>query len=336
MRGVVFSRFGEPADVLSVEAQPEPVPQAGEVLVRMLASPINPSDLMTIRGIYGKRPALPFTPGYEGVGVVTASRGGLIGSFLKGKRVAVLNSPVGNWREWATTSAKSVIPVPAGLTDEQAAMFFVNPATAYLLTRKVLAVPRGAWLLQSAAGSAVGRMVIRLGKQHGFRTFNLVRRAEQAADLQALGADMVHVFDAASPTAAAELRDRVDEVCGTDGVRHAIDPVGGATGSAIIGCLGGGGRLIVYGTLSPEPLVFSSRVLMTHGARVESFWLSRYMADQSLLGKLKIVGELTKGLKSGVLASEVGEVFPLDQVQAAVRAAEAPGRAGKIVLRLST
>src|SRR5688500_16050142 len=99
MRAVVFESFGEPADVLRARDRPEPQPKAGEVRVRMLASPVNPSDLMTVRGVYGQLPTLPATPGYEGVGVVEAAGGGLIGKFLVGKRVAVLNRAGGNWAE---------------------------------------------------------------------------------------------------------------------------------------------------------------------------------------------------------------------------------------------
>src|SRR5437763_205533 len=78
MKAIVFDRFGDPADVLQVREVPAPEPGRGQVRVRMIASPINPSDLMTVRGQYGKRPALPYTPGYEGVGVIDAAGPGLL------------------------------------------------------------------------------------------------------------------------------------------------------------------------------------------------------------------------------------------------------------------
>ncbi len=195
MRAIVFEEFGEPAEVLRIKEVPLPVPKPGEVRVRMLASPINPSDLMTVRGTYGKRPTLPATPGYEGVGIVEASGGGLLGKFLLGKRVAVMNRQTGNWADYAVIPAKQAIPLSSQLPLEQAAMFFVNPATAYVMTREVLQVPKGGWLLQTAAGSALGRMVIRLGKHFGFTTINIVRRPEQVDELKSLGADEVLVFD---------------------------------------------------------------------------------------------------------------------------------------------
>ena len=78
-----------------------------------------------------------------------------------------MNSKGGNWQEQVIVPARQVVPVAAAVPDEQAASFFVNPATALVLTRWVLRVPAGAWLLQTAAGSALGRMIIRLGKRHG-------------------------------------------------------------------------------------------------------------------------------------------------------------------------
>ena len=95
MKRVVFDRFGPPAEVLHLQDDvPAPQPKRGEVLVRMLASPINPSDLMYVAGKYGLKPSLPATPGFEGVGVVEATGGGLLGWFRKGKRVAVVCHPL--------------------------------------------------------------------------------------------------------------------------------------------------------------------------------------------------------------------------------------------------
>ena len=191
MKAIRFDRFGEPSEVLRVAELPRPEPGPGQVRVRMIASPVNPSDLLTIRGKYGVLPDLPFTPGYEGVGVVEAAGPGLVGKFYVGRRVAVLSQAGGNWAEFTVVPALRVVPVPADLPDDQVASFFINPATVLAMARHVLKVPKGAWLLQSAAGSTLGRMIIKLGKYDGFRTINVVRRPEAVAELKALGADAV-------------------------------------------------------------------------------------------------------------------------------------------------
>ncbi|MFO0917552.1 MAG: zinc-dependent alcohol dehydrogenase family protein [Planctomycetaceae bacterium] len=334
MHAAQFDRFGEPADVLKIADLPEPALTPGTVRVRMLASPINPSDLMTIRGIYGRKPPLPAVPGYEGVGIVEAAQAGLYGKFLLGKRVAVLNGAGGNWQQQVILPAKQAVPLDGKLTNEQAATFFVNPAAAFIMTRKILAVPAGNWLLQTAAGSALGKMVIRLGKKFGFRTLNVVRRPEQISELKSLGADAVITFDGDRDPSGA-LNEQVRSLAGPDGVRFAIDPVGGKTASAVVPCLGVDGRLLLYGTLSSEPMSYSPRELMTVASRVEGFWLSRYMLKQGLLAKLGLMRSIGGLIHEGVLTTEIGETFPLEQIAAAVRAAETPAKSGKVLLKFS-
>src|SRR5437764_1768374 len=135
MRAAVFARHGEPAEVLEVRDLPAREPGPGQVRVRMLLSPVNPSDLMVVRGRYGLLPSLPATPGFEGVGVVEAAGKGILGQFLKGRRVAVLNRAAGNWAEHVVLPAAEVFPlVPKDVPDEQAACYFVNPATALIMT----------------------------------------------------------------------------------------------------------------------------------------------------------------------------------------------------------
>ncbi len=328
MKAVVFDQFGDPERVLQVRDLPVPEPRSGQVRVRMIASPINPSDLLVVRGQYGKLPALPATPGFEGVGVVEKSGGGLLGWRVMGKRVAVLNSTGGNWAEHVVIPARNAVPAPAGVADEQAACFFVNPATALVMTTKVLRVPRGEWLLQTAAGSALGRMVIRLAKHEGFRTINVVRRAESAGELLRLGADAV------INTAEQSIEDQVREITKGEGVGYALDAVGGETGSAVVRSLGPGGRLLVYGTLSSEPLRIDPRTLIAGSKRVEGFWLSEWSRRQNPLTMLRLFRRIGGLLRAGVLTSEIAEKHPLDEIGAAVRKAAEAGRSGKVLLSM--
>ncbi|MBC8289101.1 MAG: zinc-binding dehydrogenase, partial [Planctomycetes bacterium] len=125
----------------------------------------------------------------------------------------------------------------------------------------------------------------------------------------------------------------VREATGGNGVRFAIDPVAGDVASAVMQCLAKNGRMLVYGSLSGEPIQFSPRDLMTPGAGVDGFWLGNFMETQSLLKKLSLVRTITKLNGEGVLASEIGSSFPLDEIAQAVVAAEQPG--GKTLLRIS-
>lgn len=331
---IVFERPGEPSQVLSTSNQTVGAPGRNEVLVRMLACPVNPSDLMFIRGIYGIQPEVPATPGFEGVGIVEESGGGLRGTLFRGKRVVVLSRGGGSWSEFAVVPDQQVIPISAKLSVEQAATFFVNPATAWIMTQEVLKVPRGGWLLQTAAGSSLGKMIIRLGQHLGFHTINVVRRAEQADALKKIGADDVIVHDP-DQNGSETLADLIQHHIGKHGVSFAIDPVGGLLGSEVIQCLSPGGRMLVFGTLSNQPLTFSPRELMTRSASIEGFWLGKFMNNVSLLFKLRLVRRLTGLIAAGVLATEIDETFGLDQAADAVKAAEESGRAGKVLFRIS-
>src|SRR5262245_8277958 len=249
MKAVVCERFGDPAEVLQVRDVPMPEAVGGQVRVRMVASPINPSDLMTIRGQYGRLPKLPATPGFEGVGIVDDVGTGWLAKLrgLKpGRRVAVLNGRSGNWQEFVTLPARQAVPVTDDLPDEQVAAFFVNPATAIVMTQNVLQVARGSWLMQTAAGSALGRMVIRLGKAAGFRTINIVRRKELAHDLKQLGADEV------VSSTEENVVERVTQITGGAMVPYALDCVGGPGVVSLVDSLAPQGRLLLYGTLSGE------------------------------------------------------------------------------------
>lgn len=331
MKSIVFDRFGPPEEVLQVRDVPLPEPGPGEVRVRMLASPINPSDLMTVRGEYGRLPRLPATPGFEGAGVIDAAGPGLLRHLrgLKpGRRVAVLNADGGNWQEYAVVSARQVVPVAPEIPDEQAAMFFVNPATALIMVSYVLQVPTGAWLLQTAAGSALGRMVIRLGRHLGFKTINVVRRREQAQELLQAGGDV------AIATNEESVEDRVKEATGGAGVPFALDAVGGATGSAAVRALGQKGRLLLYGTLAGEPLTIDSRFLMAGQRKVEGFWLSLWAREQRVLTMLGLFRRINRLMQAGILTAEVGATFSLDDIHSAVRQVETPARQGKVLLKM--
>jgi NADPH:quinone reductase-like Zn-dependent oxidoreductase len=329
MKSIIFERFGDPADVLEVKEGSVPVPGRGQVLVRMLASPINPSDLLYVRGAYGRRPELPASPGFEGVGVVESAGSGILGKLRRGKRVAVPNGRGGNWQEYVVVPAKQAVPVPDSLPDDQAASFFVNPASALAMVHHILRVPPAAWLLQTAAGSALGRMVIRLGRLHGFRTINVVRRKEQVEELRQLGGDRVICSGDES------IEQRVAEITGGQGVRYAIDAVGGATGSAIVRCLGTGAKMLVYGTLADESMTVDQRTLIVGQKRIEGFWLSEWIQAQSILKMIRLFREIGRLISAGTLGTEVGASFPLEKVKEAVKLAAQAGHKGKILLKMN-
>jgi NADPH:quinone reductase-like Zn-dependent oxidoreductase len=324
MRSVRFAAFGEPAEVLSIEELPTPEPGPGQVLIRMRARPINPSDLFTIRGRYGMLPKLPTTPGFEGAGVIAALGAG-VSDLEIGQQVAPLSSN-GTWQEYALADAGAVLPLPSGLSDAQAAMLLVNPTTAWLLLEEVLGVQQGEWVLQNAANSAVGRFVIQLSRRSGYRTINVVRRPELRDELLALGADQVIV------ETEENLVERVKELTGGKGVRHAIDSVAGTSGSQLAQSLARGGTLVVFGAISGQPLTIDPGQMLFRGTHMRGWWLVDWLRTAGQIKTAQLFNTLIPLIADGTLHVPVAGEYDLADVQQAIAAAESSERNGKILL----
>jgi NADPH:quinone reductase-like Zn-dependent oxidoreductase len=170
-------------------------------------------------------------------------------------------------------------------------------------------------------------MVIRLAKRIGFRTLNVVRRREQAAELTALGADAV-IVEGDGP-----VEDQVRAAV-PGGVRYAIDPVGGATGTAAISALAPGGRILLFGSLSDEPVSVHPRRILSGDVRVEGFWLGSWAKRQSVPRMLRLFRQVGELVRDGTLHSPIAATYPLAKVREAVAHAAAAGKGGKVLLQI--
>lgn len=328
MRAIQFDRYGEPAQVLTLREVPRPEPGDEEVRVRILASPINPSDLLFLRGLYaGVQPSFPAPAGFEGVGLVDAP-GRRTQGFVRGQRVAVLNGEGGNWAEYAVVPENRLFLVPDDLSTEQVASFFINPASAIAMVRHVLAVPRGSWLLQSAASSELGRMIIKLAKHDGIRTINVVRRRASVAELEHLGADAVIASE------EGPIDEQVRRMVGPHGVKYAIDPVAGETGTQMYQALSDDGHMLIYGSLTGEPIRVGAdpRFILAGNRILEVYWLGYWLQELDDAARRNLFGEIITLMHKGVLGTARALTFSLDEIGAAVKQAEAPGRQGKVLL----
>ena len=185
MHVIRLLRFGPAPETLAcVEADDPGAPGSGEVAVRMLYMPINPSDLLQTTGRYGAvQPALPLDMGREGIGRVTAIGPGVTDRQLGDLVVPILGP---TWRTTLIRKSAGLIPLPTGIDHRQAAMLKANPATALLMLRDIVKLAPGDWVIQNAANSAVGTYLVRLAAKRGIRTLNLVRRTEAGAHLAAV------------------------------------------------------------------------------------------------------------------------------------------------------
>ncbi|HET7668103.1 MAG TPA: alcohol dehydrogenase catalytic domain-containing protein, partial [Mycobacterium sp.] len=156
MKHLVLNKFGRPDEsVLLVDDDSDPVPGTGEVLVRVEAAAINPSDLLLVEGRYLARPQLPAPLGAEGVGMVEAAGPG-VNNGIVGKRVIVLPTyKYGTWSQKVIAAEADVVEVPEA-DSLQLAMLSINPVTAHLLLETIADLAIGDWVGQTAANSAVG------------------------------------------------------------------------------------------------------------------------------------------------------------------------------------
>lgn len=324
MQSVRFYEFGNPADVLRVEDVQQPEPGENQVLVRLRARSINPSDLLTVRGLYGALPKLPATPGLEGMGEVSAVGDG-VNNLRPGQRVIPLGVQ-GTWQEYILAPSAQLIPVPGGISDQTAAQFVVNPLTAWIMTIEELALKPGEWLLQTAAGSTLGRVVLQIARLRGFKTINVVRRREQVEELKSLGADEVIC------TADEELVERVKEITGKVGVTKAIDAVGGEAGAAAMNALGRGGVMLVYGQLSMRPTPIDGGRMIFNTTTLRGFWLGDWLRSAAPERQQAVTAEMLRSMASHEIVPPVEAEYALADVLAAVEHAQRPGRSGKVLL----
>jgi len=319
-----YDRFGEPAEVLRLDEAPPPAPGSGELLVRVHARSINPSDLLTIRGTYAKHTALPCIPGWEGVGTVIAAGPGAP-SDLIGRRVLPLRG-AGTWQELVVAPAEWAVPVPDTVEDGAAAQLYINPVAAWLMLTTELRLPPGSVLLVNAAGSACGRLAAGLCRELGLRMVALVRSGAYTDELLALGAAAV-VDTTREPLAPVLAR-----LGAAEGAAAGLDAVGGAAGAALLDHLAPGGVLLSYGLLSGALLRPDPADLARRGLRAYDFWLRRWVDRCSVAEWRAAFDAVIARVADGRLALPVAATYDLADAAEAVRAAEASGRAGKVLL----
>ena len=322
-RAEYTSRGHVPQDVIACVERDTPTPQAGEVLLEMLAAPINPSDVLTLTGQYGMLPPLPAVGGNEGVGRVAAVGSGVT-SVEVGQRVLL---PVGSgtWSSHLIAQAQGLITLPPVGDPLQLAMLVVNPPTASLLLSEFVPLTAGDWVIQNAANSGVGEYVIQLARRRGLRTVSVVRREDAIAPLQAIGGDVVLVD-------GPGLAKRVAAATDNAKIRLGFDAVGGTATDRLAQCVAVGGTLVNYGALSGEACTIAPGSFVFRDLTLRGFWLASWFRHASPAQQQAMFGELAMLIARGELTARVHATYPLSRVQEAVAAAAAGGRNGKILL----
>ncbi len=324
VRAIIIREHGEPQAVVKMEDIDLPAPAAGEVRVRVKFAPINPADINVLEGKYPIRPELPGTPGVEGVGIVEEC-GAAVAGFAPGD-IVLLPHRFGTWREAGNARADELVKIGSDVPLEQAAMLRVNPATALMMLRSFVALQPGDWVAQNAANSAVGRCVIRLARHFGWRTVNVVRRAELVDELKAEGADVVLVE---SEKISAEIK----SATGGAPVRLALNAVGGDSAVRLAGSLAEGGSIVTYGAMARQPLKVPNGQLIFQDIAWRGFWITRWFQLAPRAEGHALLAELSALAAKKIIETPVEAIYPLEQISDAIAHAERPQRGGKILLR---
>ncbi len=322
MKAVRFSAFGPPLDVVQVVDEQPGELAPGEALVEVVATSINPSDIMTLSGQYGLLPKLPAVPGNEGVGRVVEVSGS---AAVRPGQLVFLPMGAGTWRTHLKAKAERLLPVPEGADPLQMAMLSINPPTAELLLHAFIQPQPGEWVMQNAANSAVGRYLITLAKREGLKTVNVVRREELVQELRDLGADAV-VVD------GPDLPAKVREATGDAKIRLGIDAVGGSATTRLGDSLAPGGIVVNYGAMSGKGPSLSAVATIFKDVTLRGFWLVNWMNKTPRPEQAALMQRLANLVAEGVLYAPVEATFPLENIKEALTRAMEGGRQGKVLL----
>ncbi len=323
MRAWQVQGAGEPIDVLhAVELDP-PEPGPGQVRIRVTAAGIGLPDVLMCRGTYPLTPPLPFVSGQEATGTITALGEGVALSI--GARIMCVTAfwaGHGSFAEECLVAADSTFAIPDGLTDTEAAGFWIPHLTAWIGLVDRGGVAAGDWLAVLGAAGGSGIAAVQLGHALGARVIAVVSDAERAAFCRGLGAD-VAINHRDGPIASA-LR----EATGGHGVDVVYDPVGGSLAEDAAGAMARDGRLLAVGFASGAwPKLATHNLVTTNTSLVGVFagGYSRAELDGIHANLAGLVGD-------GRLRNAVSADVPFDALPDALQRMADRAVVGKLVL----
>ncbi|XP_046325455.1 enoyl-[acyl-carrier-protein] reductase, mitochondrial isoform X4 [Marmota monax] len=276
VRALIYGSHGDPAKVVELKNLELAAVGGSDVHVKMLAAPINPSDINMIQGNYGLLPKLPAVGGNEGVGQVEAV-GCRVTRLKPGDWVIPANAGLGTWQTEAVFSEKALIQVPNDIPLQSAATLGVNPCTAYRMLVDFEQLKPGDSVIQNASNSGVGQAVIQIAAALGLRTINVVR---DRPDIQKL-MDRLKDLGAEHVITEEELRKQEAKNLfkNTPQPRLALNCVGGKSSTELLRHLAPGGTMVTYGGMAKQPVTAPVSLLIFKDLKLRGFWLSQWKKD---------------------------------------------------------
>ena len=320
-------QLDEPNGKLRLREILVPHPRADQVLIRMAASPINPSDLGSLSGLsYSGKRQFPFTPGLEGSGTVIEAGEGFMPRLLKGRQVAcsALLTGDGTWAEFMVTSARLCVPLNKNVSLEQGATLLVNPLSA-LAMFEIAQRGKHRAIVSTAAASALGAMILRLGKRHNLPIIHVVRRQAQVDRVQGRGGE--YVLNSSDPNFVEKLRTMADKLQAT----LLLDAVSGSMTQQLADAAPYGSTILLYSRLSDEACVIDARTAFVKNLQYCGWFLGNWFREKNLVQALQLSGK-AQSLLATDLKSPIHKRFPLVRAQEGLETYIGDMGAGKVLV----
>lgn len=325
MRALLVDTLGPPESHRIAEL-PDPLPEAGEVIVDVRAAALNFPDLLVMTGQYQVRPDLPFVPGAEGAGVVAAVGAG-VEHVGVGDEVSFVTI-TGAFAEKARMAASAVLPKAPEHTFQQAAAFGLTYATSYYALKQRARLVPGETLLVLGAAGGVGAAAVELGAEMGARVIAAAGSDEKVAFAKSLGAD------AGINYSSADLKGAIKELTSGAGADVVYDPVGGPYTEQALRSTAWEGRHLIIGFAAGEiPAIPANLALLKGASIVGVFWGS--WAERDPAGNLQNFRELLAMVSDGRISPQVTETFALEDYVAAFESISSRRAMGKVVLEVA-
>jgi len=327
MKALMSVTVGGP-ESLELTELPTPDPGKGQVLIEVKAASVNYPDTLIIRDLYQFKPPRPFAPGNEVAGVVTAVGEGVQRSNVGDSVFAMVRN--GGYATHAVAQEHEVIPVPEGMSHEEAAAFMMTYGTSYYALKDRAHLQAGETLFILGAAGGVGSAAIELGKAMGARVVAGVSSQEKADFCKSLGADETLVYPRElDKDGQRALSKEIKALC-PEGVNVAYDGVGGAYAEPTLRSMAWEGRYLVVGFPAGIPAPPLNLTLLKSCQIVGVFWGAAVMRDPK--GHIKNVGELAELFAEGKIKPRVTKQFSLEDGAAALTHLESRSATGKVVI----
>lgn len=327
-RAVRFHRHGGP-EVLRIETVDVAPPKMGEVQIRVRALGLNRAEALLRTGTYIETATFPSGLGLEAAGTVEAI-GEDVGGFSLGEAVSIV-PPLSMVRwpayaEFATFPAELVVKHPPGLGFEAAAAVWMQYLTAYGALVDVAGLRRGEAVVITAASSSVGLAAIQITNRIGAIPIAVTRTSTKRHALRAAGAAEVIA------SAEEDIRSRLEDIAGSNGIRVVFDAVGGPIFEPLTAAMSPGGVLIEYGGLSPEPTPFPLVNVLAKSLTLRGYLVHEIIRDSARLAKAKAF--ILDGLSDGAWKPVIARTFSFEEIVEAHRFLESNTQFGKIVVTI--